>query len=80
VISPGTFNTPAGFADRATIIDDSLPHQIRIVAPGSHHPMVTCTCRRGEGPIHRIATCEEAWTIWRDYHQTIIPTPEEGAP
>jgi hypothetical protein len=69
MISPGTFNTPAGFAERATLIDRSAPHQIRIIAPGASHLWVSCTCRRGSAPIARITTCEEAWAAYNSYHE-----------
>lgn len=70
--SPGTFNTPAGFVERATLIDPSAPHQIKILSPGASYLMVSCNCRRGEGPISLIRTCEDAWAAYNDYHRKTV--------
>lgn len=72
--SPATFDQPAGWTERATMLDDSLPHQIRLLAPTGReqHLMVSCTCRRGKEEIAVIATCEQAWTAYNGYHAELL--------
>jgi hypothetical protein len=78
VLSPATYHTPAGWAQRCTLRDDTAEHQIRIVAPGAQALSVSCTCRHTGGhgagvahcePIATITTADEAWTAWHIYHK-----------
>jgi hypothetical protein len=67
----GSYHTPAGWADRATYRDDTLPHQIRILAPqhlrGSTKLYVACTCEHGT--IAEIMTADQALRYWQEAHQ-----------
>ena len=70
--SPATFGQPAGWAERATMLDEKAEHQIRIHAPGATYLYVSCTCRGGKAVIAEITTCEQAWTAYNGYHTEMI--------
>jgi hypothetical protein len=50
--------------------DDSLDHQIHIIAPtaGKTELLVSCNCRKGQTEIAKIETCEQAWVAYNGYH------------
>jgi hypothetical protein len=67
-LSPATFNSPAGWAQRATLYDEHAEHQIRIRLAGTMKLCVSCTCRQ-QNWIAAITTAEEAWAAYNDYHK-----------
>ena len=64
--SPATFNTPAGWIDRYTQLDDHAEHQIRIIILNASHLHVTCLCGKLLTPI---STIEEALAAYTSYHE-----------
>jgi hypothetical protein len=82
VLSPATYHTPAGWAQRCTLRDDTAAHQIRLSFVHAdrgitQHVVVSCTCRRSvpkPGSTRRnpgfdpIATITTADEAWTAWH------------
>jgi hypothetical protein len=78
-----SYQTPHGWYSRATVLDDSLPHQIRLSAiTGRPRPTsngsgiaVSCTCRRnwaGHGYFpfdDPVMPTSDVMAIWRRNHR-----------
>jgi len=71
--TPGSYHTPAGWAERATYRDLRAPHQIIIANDHRRQTLgelvVTCNCRRRQTPIATIQTAEQALRYWQEAHE-----------
>jgi hypothetical protein len=67
-----SYLTPEGFAERATMLDDALEHQIRIKLIESNL-VVGCVCTAEN--IAKIETADDAWMNWRAFHMLAGLTP-----
>jgi hypothetical protein len=67
-----SYLTPKGFAERATMLDDALEHQIRIKLIESNL-VVGCVCTAEN--IAKIETAADAWMNWQAFHMFAGLTP-----
>jgi hypothetical protein len=67
-----SYLTPRGFAERATMLDDALEHQIRIKLIESNL-VVGCVCTAEN--IAKIETADDAWMNWQAFHMFAGLTP-----